>query len=219
MSALARLVPDGAAWAEMHDQGQDVDMRAREALLVAAAVHKRQREFALGRHCAHAALSKLGVATEAILRGRQSEPLWPSGVVGSISHTQGYAAAIVAPEARYAGIGLDAERIGGVTPKLEPKICTLAERALLESLAADERARCATLLFSAKEAVYKASQRVVPLSLIAIPVTLGVLSDGVGDFIAHDGLQMVTGRFAVEHGLALTCAWRVALLVPALDRS
>lgn len=205
MSVLAGLVPDGAVWAELHDWKQDVRERSGEAALVAAAVHKRQREFFLGRSCAHAALAKLDIVTDAIARGTQGEPLWPRGVVGSITHTQDYAAAIVAPAKLYAGIGVDAERVGGVTPKLEPKICNATERAFLESLDAAMRARCATLLFSAKESVYKAAQRGAPLSLTAIAVTLG---EGV--FTAHDGQQVVTGRFAVEDGMALTCAWRTA---------
>ncbi|MGX9147748.1 hypothetical protein [Mesorhizobium sp. 128a] len=47
---------------------------------------RRRREFGWGRHHAREALRHLGFAPVAIL-SRDRAPLWPSGVVGSISHS------------------------------------------------------------------------------------------------------------------------------------
>jgi 4'-phosphopantetheinyl transferase EntD len=52
-------------------------------------------------------------------------------------------------------LGLDSEVAGGVEEKLWPAICLPQELAWLDALPGDERAGAATLLFSAKEALYK----------------------------------------------------------------
>ena len=48
------------------------------------------------RACAREALAQLGAAPAPILPGRRGEPLWPAGVVGSITHCAGYRAGAVA---------------------------------------------------------------------------------------------------------------------------
>jgi 4'-phosphopantetheinyl transferase EntD len=75
--------------------------------------------------------------------------------VGSICHCAGYCGAVVARRATCAGIGFDAEGWGRVRQELWPRIATPTERAWLGSQRA-EGERWATVLFSAKEAFYKA---------------------------------------------------------------
>jgi 4'-phosphopantetheinyl transferase EntD len=67
-----------------------------EELVVAGAVVKRRTEFATARHCARAALSRLGVAPTPILPGERGAPQWPAGIVGSMTHCAGYRAAALA---------------------------------------------------------------------------------------------------------------------------
>jgi 4'-phosphopantetheinyl transferase EntD len=82
---------------------------------------------------------------------------WPEQVWGSITHADGLCAAVAARRAELAGIGIDAELRGRVTPKLWAHIASAREIAWFEAARdaalANERA---TLLFSAKEAFYKA---------------------------------------------------------------
>ena len=57
---------------------------------MAAAVDKRQREFATGRRLAHGLLTELGVGGGPLLPGRDRAPIWPDGVVGTISHSRAW---------------------------------------------------------------------------------------------------------------------------------
>jgi 4'-phosphopantetheinyl transferase EntD len=129
-----------------------------ELAVVATASQRRRREFATARGCAHAALARLGLPSAAVRADRMGAPLWPEGVVGSITHCSGYRAAAVAPAGQVAALGLDAEpnrplRADG----LLDYITTEQERARLAVLAGQVPGVCwDKLLFSAKEAVYKA---------------------------------------------------------------
>ena len=96
MGLLPVLLAPGIFGAEMEDVGQPVPLHPQEEELVAQAAPKRRRDFALGRACARAALSDLGQPDAVIGQGENGAPLWPAGVVGSITHTKGYAAALVA---------------------------------------------------------------------------------------------------------------------------
>jgi 4'-phosphopantetheinyl transferase EntD len=115
---------------------------------VSSAVAKRKREYSTGRWLARTALSYRGQASEHLLSGEAREPLWPEGIVGSITHTDSHAAVAIARRDDYIGLGIDMEHVGAVDQKLLPKLLTGAERANLGGVDP-------TLIFSAKEASYK----------------------------------------------------------------
>lgn len=135
---------------------------------MANAAPGRQEQFAAGRACARAGLSVLGCPEEPLLVGEDRRPLWPSGVTGSISHTRGlgepgsneasFGVAVVVLDAALGGrgIGVDVERVGRVREALFGRLFTAAELEDLRRLPVDRRAVHATVLFSAKEAFYKA---------------------------------------------------------------
>ena len=135
---------------------------------MANAAPGRQEQFAAGRACARAGLSVLGCPEEPLLVGEDRRPLWPSGVTGSISHTRGlgesgsneasFGVAVVVLDAALGGrgIGVDVERVGRVREALFGRLFTGAELEDLRRLPLDRRAVHATVLFSAKEAFYKA---------------------------------------------------------------
>ena len=123
-----------------------------ELELVASAVDKRRLEFGRGRQCARAALRRLGLADGPLLAGEQREPLWPTGVVGSITHTDGLCGAVVAWRHSYAGVGIDVESAAPLLPAVAKRIASDAEMNALDSLPPLLAAR---LVFSAKEAFYK----------------------------------------------------------------
>ena len=120
---------------------------------------RRKRDFARGRACARRALEDLGVRATSIPRGPRGEPQWPAGIVGSITHTDDYAAAVVAPRSLLRGIGIDAERQECMTDDLLDVIATSGERDWIS--AAGSAIPWALLLFSAKESVFKACFDVV----------------------------------------------------------
>jgi 4'-phosphopantetheinyl transferase EntD len=202
MALLARILAADLFGAEMEDLGQLLILPPAEEALVERAVAKRQREFALGRACARTALEKLGHGDAVIGRAPSGAPLWPDGIVGSITHTKGYAAALVGEASRFSGIGVDAERVGGVTRNLWPRLFDDAELDYLAALDDAAQACAATLIFSAKETSYKAWGCSGPLSFLEIRIT-----PHTNGFAAIRGGENLQGRYAVEGGLMLTAAW------------
>lgn len=126
-----------------------------EARLVENAVNGRRWDFASGRTCARQALTDLGFPPAPILSGTHREPLWPEGVVGAITHTDGYAAAAVAPADRAVGVGIDAEPDAPLPDGVRRRIAFDEELTWLDSAPDVGVGHPDRLLFSAKEAVYK----------------------------------------------------------------
>lgn len=122
---------------------------------MARCAEKRIQDFAAGRVCAHRALRELGILDFSLLAGEHREPIWPAAIVGSITHTRGYAAAVVARQRDLKSVGLDCEVIDSVDEDLWSRICTPTEIARLAQLPPAERGRQAALIFAAKEAFYK----------------------------------------------------------------
>ncbi len=121
-------------------------------------VDGRKLQYAAGRSCARAGLADLGFDARPLLSGHDRRPLWPAGAEGSISHTDGFCVAISARTSELAGrgIGVDTEQHGRVRPELFAKLFTASELSALEDRAPTDRALAATIMFSAKEAFYKA---------------------------------------------------------------
>jgi len=126
-----------------------------DAALLHEAGPKRRREFAVGRRCARKALRRLDLPDDPIPLGPDGAPQWPSGAVGSISHCPGLCVAAVAPAACCLGIGVDVERAGRASQRLLERITSPSERRRLAELPAPPQGDWPTLLFAAKEALYK----------------------------------------------------------------
>jgi 4'-phosphopantetheinyl transferase EntD len=142
---------------------------AEEAGLIERAVEKRRREFLAGRDCARAALAGLGLPPRPIPRGPQGEPLWPTGVVGSITHCAGYVACALAHAADLRSLGIDAEPDLPLPDGVLAEIALPEERALLADLALRAPGlHWDRLLFCVKEAIYKAC---FPLYKACFPLT------------------------------------------------
>lgn len=130
-------------------------LRDEELVLVARALPKRQHEFATGRSLAHLALERLGAHSAAILNDAERAPIWPAGMRGSITHCN--ARALVAVCRREHGsVGIDVEHRAELKRELWDSVFLSEEIADLERLPSESRGRMALVLFSAKEALYKA---------------------------------------------------------------
>ncbi len=119
------------------------------------AVEKRKSEYLAGRAVAMAALASNGHASTQIATGSNREPIWPAGVAGSITHSKGRCAAIVTDQPDTL-VGIDIEDIAeGSSLDAIFKVALQPEetRLIRES---DSQALTATLVFSAKETLYKA---------------------------------------------------------------
>jgi 4'-phosphopantetheinyl transferase EntD len=152
---LADLFTGGALAAELRGPGDRTLLMAAEAQCLGRAVSSRIQEFAAGRSCARRVLAEFGIIGYPLLVGEARCPIWPDPLVGSITHTSGFCAAVAAEKQHFSGIGVDCEVAERVTAELWPSICTGPEIEWLSLLPADQRAKAATLIFSAKEAFYK----------------------------------------------------------------
>ncbi len=135
-------------------------------LLLLDAHPKRQSEFLAGRHCARAALQALGYSGSLPQRQADSrQPRWPEGCCGSISHSHGQAAALAGYALHWLGLGLDLERLiaPGRALKLARTLLTASETLQFQQLDASQAARWLTLVFSAKESLFKALNPVTGL--------------------------------------------------------
>jgi enterobactin synthetase component D len=183
-----------------------------ERRCVSSAVAGRQAEFAGGRLCARRALARLGFTYGSLLSGADRAPQWPAGFVGSITHTEGICAVVVASTSVLRGVGIDAERIGPLPTDLEPLICTEAERSWLSKRPRDCRGDLAKVIFSAKEAFYKCqyplSRRFLEFRDVEVALALSV-----GTFSIHPVAPMsdlpfdvraARGRWARTNDFVLT---------------
>jgi 4'-phosphopantetheinyl transferase EntD len=211
---IEKLLPHGVVAVETFEDVSGQPRFPEEESLVANAVETRRREFITARHCAREALGKLGYAPVPIGAGPKREPLWPAGVVGSITHTTGFRAAAVAPQSVLASIGIDTEQNDRLPDGVEEAITVRGEREMLADLS---RAAPAThwdrLLFSAKESVYKAWYPLTTRGLGFEDARLVI--DPSGTFAAKllvdgartDGglpLYELRGRFVIARGLIAT---------------
>jgi 4'-phosphopantetheinyl transferase EntD len=154
---IEAILPASVAVAEARADGGEGELFPQEREAVGRAVEKRRAEFATGRACARRALRQLGVEAAAIPSGERGEPRWPDGVVGSITHCEGYRAAAVARAGDLITLGIDAEPLQPLPEGLLADIALPGERARLAELTREDPAvSWDRLLFSAKESVYKA---------------------------------------------------------------
>ena len=102
----------------------DRELFADEHAHIALAVPKRRAEFGTARVCARRALTRLGVAPVSLVPTEDRAPLWPNGVVGSITHTSNCCAVVVASARAQRSLGLDIEQEKLLEPELLAMICT-----------------------------------------------------------------------------------------------
>lgn len=166
----------------------------------------RRREFTLGRACARQCMRALDRGTAPVLVGAGREPVWPAGLVGSITHTGTFAAAAVASITALRGIGLDAEPDAPLPQGVLERIGTVDERRWVGRVDRAVLAHPGRVLFCAKEATYKVwyplTHRFLEFGEVAVDV-----DESSGRFRSHvlvDGpVRELVGRFAIVDGLIL----------------
>lgn len=151
---MESILPSGVVAVEAFGDPPELAPHPEEAAIVAGAVDKRRREFITTRHCAREAMSRLGFAPAAVLRGTSGTPVWPRDVVGSLTHCDRYRAAVVAHAVQVRSIGIDAEPHAALPPGILGAVSLPAEREWID--AADDDVHWDRLLFCTKEATYKA---------------------------------------------------------------
>ena len=217
-SAIAGLVP---AWARLHHCVVDLEGPAtpdasfpdvRIDATLDGAVPKRRLQYAAGRHCALVALRGLGIEVKSVPRGGDGLPVWPSGVAGSISHCDDLACAVAFRTTDARTAGLDVERV--VSRRRAARVGPLVvdrEELLSARAAGLDEALAITLLFSAKETLFKSLFPVVRRWFGYSAARIQPNEDGSFDARLteawSDGLPagtVLTGRWTVSAGRVYT---------------
>lgn len=154
------LLPASVAVVEAHDGDAIAEgalLYPEEEAVIARAIDKRRREFATVRACARQAMDKLGVPAHPVLPGERGQPLWPAGLIGSMTHCEGFCAAVLARAGELASLGIDAEPHEPLPDGVLDVMALPAERERLRDLTRNHPSvHWDRLLFCAKESVYKA---------------------------------------------------------------
>jgi enterobactin synthetase component D len=122
------------------------------------AVPRRQLLFRAGRYCAMKAMETLGHRFEACEVGRAENgaPLWPEGAIGSITHTDDLVSAAVALTTDVEALGIDTERVvSGSRAREIARLVTRPDEAAYALAAGMSESEAFTLVFSAKESIFK----------------------------------------------------------------
>jgi len=160
---LPRALPGVVLVSSAFDPKQLVDGDFQRCLIeppasIQRSVAKRQTEYLAGRLCAREAMRRLDGRLQVPVIGEDRAPIWPEDICGSITHSNGWAAAIVASKLHWRGLGMDMENL--LAPE---RAARLAGEIMLpdelERMAAGPEhqiAQCVTLTFSLKESLFKA---------------------------------------------------------------
>jgi 4'-phosphopantetheinyl transferase EntD len=182
-----------------------------EQSCVTHAVQSRRAEFSTGRVLAADGLRELGVGAFPLERGSHNEPLWPPGIVGSISHSSGVCVVAMARTQDMKFIGIDVESSTADVTKISELILTASEYrydAKFESVTLADRTR---ITFCAKEAIFKAVYPLVARFVDFREVALEIDAD-TQTFVAqacNDGhldriLKSGIGRFTIADSVLIS---------------
>lgn len=159
-----------------------------EAAAISQAILSRRQQYAAGRLCVRRSLAQLdpdarvGFESFALCNDDERVPVFPAGIVGTITHTKWWAAAAVARTNQVRSVGLDIEPSTPLKANLFSHVMTAPELETFAAIPDDaneadpaneaddpgdganddettplahQRGRLAKLLFSAKECAYK----------------------------------------------------------------
>ncbi|MCH0538909.1 4'-phosphopantetheinyl transferase superfamily protein [Streptomyces sp. MUM 203J] len=207
---LDKLLAPPVCLAEAFEDPPGLAPLGPEADDVARAVARRRQEYTTARWCARRALGGLGYGPVPVPRGERGAPVWPDGIVGSMTHCDGYRAAAVARAAEVLSVGIDAETHEPLPEGVLEAVSLPAERGRSAELAAAEpEVHWDRLLFSMKESVYKTWFPLTRrwLDFEQADITIGV--DGTFEarlLVADPGMpvERLGGRWLVDRGLLVT---------------
>ena len=119
------------------------------------AVLKRRAEFLAGRYVACVALEFLDIKPFTIYIGKYRQPVWPPGIVGSISHSNTHAVSIVSSSLCYVGVDIEPLLVYEQATEISNSIASVEEYRRLSDKGISFQF-AVVLLFSAKESLFKA---------------------------------------------------------------
>ena len=216
---VARVVRDwlgpevGVACIGSQD-GSEADLWPAERAATRGMVAARCREFAAGRLALRQAAGARGLSPFAVPMGADRAPVWPEGVIGSLTHSTAACLAVVGERRRLVSVGVDLEADLPLPDAIADEICGRADRGANLGVRAGLGERFALMVFVAKEAVYKCQYPLTGslfgfdiLSVRLMPEAdafVARFEAPVGVFAAGETLR---GRIAHVGGHVVAAAW------------
>jgi 4'-phosphopantetheinyl transferase EntD len=148
----ALTVPDLLIGHRVISQGDELALLNEEMASLSFPAIERLRASGAARRVARELMNSMGFAGLPILRSTFGAPIWPAGIVGSMAHDDRIAVAAVGLRRDLDAVGIDIEPVAPLPPDMLELIATPRERLAI----ADNRLGT-KLLFTIKEAVYKAA--------------------------------------------------------------
>ncbi|MBQ0758913.1 MAG: 4'-phosphopantetheinyl transferase EntD [Zhongshania sp.] len=178
--------------------------------VLAAASNTRKAEFLAGRVAAKYALTELGLMPDTIGIGKHRNPLWPHSVLGSISHHRGNVFCLMMRRpvtgVLNIALGIDVESMMSLDDamRLGASVCSADERRLAAQHFSDQTLSL-TLIFSAKEALFKALYPLIGSYFDFLDVRVSGIN------IPRKELQLTLNRdlsSCLLRGQTMTAHWR-----------
>jgi len=206
----AELLKNGISFVAVSEPLDSNQLFEEEKIYLGRSSEKRCQDFATGRWCARQALQFIGVDPVAIPMGKQREPVWPPGLVGSISHTKNYYCAGVSKTKK--ALGVDAERFSGeLDEQLIKAVCSNAEYEIILSCPSEVAKYAPHVIFSAKEAYQKAVfpfiKKILNFDAVEIKIDW---QNGSFDVKPSESVNVdiqLNGQFWIRQDIVLTMVW------------
>ncbi|MET2829587.1 4'-phosphopantetheinyl transferase family protein [Mesorhizobium shangrilense] len=180
LRAMAAIAPSGVqVGCRLIREGDEAHLLPEEALSIPARQPAMRRASGAARWIAHGLLADIGFNDFTILRAPSGAPAWPRGITGSLAHDNEMAVAAVAPASDIGSLGIDVEPAQPLPDDILALVATHAD--VTDALDRDLAGR---ILFSAKEAVYKAvyplDRQILGYEDIAVDLNAGFATTTTG---------------------------------------
>ncbi|UDL86997.1 4'-phosphopantetheinyl transferase superfamily protein [Mesorhizobium sp. PAMC28654] len=177
---MAAMAPSGVRiGCRLIREGDEAHLLPDEARSIPARQPAMRRASGAARWIAHGLLADIGFNDFAILRTPSGAPAWPQGITGSLAHDDEMAVAAVAPISQISSLGIDVEPAQPLPDDIFAIVGTGAD-----VTGAVDRHLAGRILFSAKEAVYKAvyplDRQILGYEDIAVDLNAGFATTKTG---------------------------------------
>jgi len=147
------ILPFGVKFHMIDAAPEDFELYSKEKEHTSRMATKRLNDFRASRFCARRCLSQLGIEPFALLSRSNRAPIWPDGIIGSISHTTNLCAAAVIEKNGVTGIGIDVETTKPINMDILDMICSNNEIKRLKKQG--DPLILGKVVFSIKESIFK----------------------------------------------------------------
>jgi len=154
---ISGLFPSGVLTLCEHQANWSTDITPHEREQLGDVCEKRFAEFCAGRSQARRLIAMINGTAQPLLIGNYRQPIWPSDVSGSISHSDYFCAVAVAPKEKVADLGIDVETFEALDRDVVDLVLT--DNEIIQTENSEDWVR--KLIFSIKESNYKCCYRQV----------------------------------------------------------